>query len=194
MPDDWMSGLETAAAPASGDDAAADKNNNNAGKLIVTLSYPHVVPLLKQCKVAATREQVRECRCHCLRRYRTLNGCRVRSLATLCISLTAALASNRTHSVALNHTQVEKAFNSRGCPDNVKLLEQIATLRRWVVLSTVMLHLNVQPMMLVVVRCVLLAIALPNGPTSVSACRRSIIASRPSAPFCLYHHLSDNLH
>ena len=72
MPDDWISSLDKEKV-----------NDVETGKYVVTLSYPHVVPILKTCTVPSTR------------------------------------------------AAVEKAFNSRGHPQNTEVLSQIVRLRRY---------------------------------------------------------------
>lgn len=74
MPDDWINSL---------DKEKSKETSEETGKFVVTLSYPHVVPVLKTCTVPSTR------------------------------------------------AAVEKAFNSRGHPQNTQVLTQIVRLRRY---------------------------------------------------------------
>ncbi len=67
LPDDFIAGLDRAAAPAAptGDGhsvapaaPAPDAAPGPDDAFVVTLSYPHTIPILRKCSVEATRKKV----------------------------------------------------------------------------------------------------------------------------------------
>jgi hypothetical protein len=60
MPEDFLEGLEPFKGEEGPGEGSASAGAGDVAKLTITLSYPHVLPLLRKCSVEATRKTVRK--------------------------------------------------------------------------------------------------------------------------------------